>query len=500
MAGEPTPGEKQTERPTARDGGDSPPRQEKRRARIFRRVFVPFSIAWICLPLATGLGLWWLLPDSGVEPLPVFLALALVALMGVGLTAWLASRIARAIAQPLRRLVRFAERTGQGETGLTIHLENDSELSVLGRAFNRMSERLARQIEQIDRETAQLKAILDSMVEGVIALDANERLLFVNERAIRLLDLPTANPAGRRFWELVRVRELLDAVSQAVGRNEAATCELDWPGTPARSLNIHATPLGSGPTSQIRGAVVVVHDTTELKKLESLRRDFVANVSHELKTPLAVIRLCAETLEGGAHDDPAAREKFLSQIIQQSERLSFLIVDLLSIARIEAGRESLRPQAVDSAEALEDCVARNREQAARVGVSLKVVPVEENLWIWIDEEALTQVLDNLAANAIRYNQPGGSVTLSAKAAGESEGYVHLEVADTGIGIPESDLPRVFERFFRVEKARSRDLGGTGLGLSIVKHLVTASQGTITAKSELGRGSVFTVRLPKAKNQ
>jgi len=246
--------------------------------------------------------------------------------------------------------------------------------------------------------------------------------------------------------------------------------------------------------------VVVVHDTTELKKLESLRRDFVANVSHELKTPLAVIRLCAETLEGGAHDDPAAREKFLSQIIQQSERLSFLIVDLLSIARIEAGRESLRPQAVDSAEALEDCVARNREQAARVGVSLKVVPVEENLWIWIDEEALTQVLDNLAANAIRYNQPGGSVTLSAKAAGESEGYVHLEVADTGIGIPESDLPRVFERFFRVEKARSRDLGGTGLGLSIVKHLVTASQGTITAKSELGRGSVFTVRLPRAKNQ
>jgi len=500
MVGEALPAEKHPDRPLTREGGDTPPRQEKRRARLFSRIFVPFSIAWVCLPLATGFGLRWLLQDSGVDLLTVFLALGLVALFGVAITAWLASRIARAIAQPLRRLVRFAERTGQGETGLTIHLENDSELSVLGRAFNRMSERLARQIEQIDRETAQLKAILDSMVEGVIALDANERLLFVNERAIRLLDLPTANPAGRRFWELVRVRELLDAVSQAVGRNAAASCELDWPGTPARSLTIQATPLGSGPTSQIRGAVVVVHDTTELKKLESLRRDFVANVSHELKTPLAVIRLCAETLEGGIDDDPAARAKFLAQIILQSERLSFLIVDLLSIARIEAGRESLRPQAIDSAEAMEDCLARHQDQAERVGVNLKVEPVQGDLWIWIDEEALTQILDNLVANAIRYNHRGGTVTLSAKAAPDSGDSLCLEVADTGIGIPESDLPRVFERFFRVEKARSRDLGGTGLGLSIVKHLVTASQGVITAKSGLGKGSVFTVRLPRAKNQ
>ena len=500
MTGEAPSGENAQESPFPRGLGDTAPRQEKRRARLFRRVFVPFSIAWICLPLAAGLGLWWTLPDPGIELFPILMASGLVAGLGVVISAWLANGIARAIAQPLRRLVRFAERTGQGETGLTIHLENDSELNVLGRAFNRMSERLARQIEQIDRETAQLKAILDSMVEGVIALDANERLLFVNERAIGLLDLPTASPVGRRFWELVRVRELLDAVTQAVGRNEAASCELDWPGTPARSLTIHATPLGSGPTSQIRGAVVVVHDTTELKKLESLRRDFVANVSHELKTPLAVIRLCAETLEGGADEDPAARSRFLAQIIQQSERLSFLILDLLSIARIEAGREALRPQAVDSAEALADCVARHQDQAGRMGVTLTVQPVEENLWVWMDEEALNQVLDNLVANAIRYNHSGGTVSLSAKEAPDSDGFVCMEVADTGIGIPESDLPRVFERFFRVEKARSRDLGGTGLGLSIVKHLVTASQGVISAKSGLGKGSVFTVRLPRAKNQ
>jgi two-component system phosphate regulon sensor histidine kinase PhoR len=353
------------------------------------------------------------------------------------------------------------------------------------------------------------------MVEGVVALDANERLLFVNERAVSLLELPAKNPVGRRFWELVRVPELLDAVSRAVKGTSAVIREMEWPGTPSHSLTIHATPLSADSQTQIQGAVVVVHDTTELKRLDRLRRDFVANVSHELKTPLSVIKLCAETLDAGAMDDPAARGGFLSQIIRQSERLSFLIVDLLTIARIEGGREMLRPQALEVAEALADCAARHREQAEQRGVRLLVTPPPGDLWIWMDEEALTQILDNLVANAIRYNQEGGSVTLSAKAVTDSTapekaghigsvglvgqvGYVEIEVTDTGVGIPEADLPRIFERFFRVEKARSRDLGGTGLGLSIVKHLVTASQGSIVAKSSLGRGSVFTLRLPRVQ--
>ncbi len=490
-------------------------RQEKKRARLFRRVFVPFSIAWVALTAITALTLVWIFRQSGLEVWPVLLCLGLLALAGIAISAWLASRIARAIAQPLRRLIRFAERTGQGETGLAIHLESDSELSLLGRAFNRMSDRLARQIEQIDRETAQLRAILDGMVEGVVALDANERLLFVNERAVSLLDLPAKNPVGRRFWELVRVPELLDAVSRAVKGNTAVIREMEWPGTPSHSLTIQATPLSADSQTQIQGAVVVVHDTTELKRLDRLRRDFVANVSHELKTPLSVIKLCAETLDAGAMDDPEARGGFLSQIIRQSERLSFLIVDLLTIARIEGGREMLRPQALEVAEALADCAARHREQAEQRRVQLLVTPLPADLWIWMDEEALTQILDNLVANAIRYNHECGSVTLSAKAvidstAQEKAGHigsgglvgqaeqVEIEVADTGVGIPEADLPRIFERFFRVEKARSRDLGGTGLGLSIVKHLVTASQGSIVAKSSLGRGSVFTLRLPRVQ--
>jgi two-component system phosphate regulon sensor histidine kinase PhoR len=228
-----------------------------------------------------------------------------------------------------------------------------------------------------------------------------------------------------------------------------------------------------------------------------LRRDFVANVSHELKTPLSVIRLCAETLDSGALEDAQARGGFVTQIIQQSERLSFLIVDLLSIARIESGRESLRPQAIEVAEALEDCLARHENQAHQQGLSLKINQTPPDLWLWMDEEALTQVLDNLVGNAIRYTQAsGGTVTLSGRPVPGSTEWVELEVQDTGIGIPETDLPRIFERFFRVEKARSRELGGTGLGLSIVKHLVTASEGTIKATSKLAKGSTFTVRLPR----
>ena len=472
-------------------------RPERRRARLFRRIFIPFAITWITLPALVAAILSWVLRDSDIDLGPLFLGLTFLALTGSGVSVWLASRVARAIAQPLRRLIRFAERTGHGETGLTIHLEADSELSMLGRAFNRMSDRLAKQIEQIDRETAQLRAILDGMVEGVVALDSNERLLFVNERAISLLDLPTKNPVGRRFWELVRVRELLETVNNAVKGTSTVSCDIEWPGTPTRNLTIHATPLIAPSEIQVRGTVVVVHDITDLRRLEMLSRDFVANVSHELKTPLSVIRLCAETLDSGALEDAQARGGFVTQIIQQSERLSFLIVDLLSIARIESGRESLRPQAIEVAEALEDCLARHENQAHQQGLSLKINQTPPDLWLWMDEEALTQVLDNLVGNAIRYTQAsGGTVTLSGRPVAGSTEWVELEVQDTGIGIPETDLPRIFERFFRVEKARSRELGGTGLGLSIVKHLVTASEGTIKATSKLAKGSTFTVRLPR----
>jgi two-component system phosphate regulon sensor histidine kinase PhoR len=240
--------------------------------------------------------------------------------------------------------------------------------------------------------------------------------------------------------------------------------------------------------------VLVLHDTSELRRLERVRQEFVANVSHELKTPLAVIKVTVETLLAGAADDPAHRVGFLEQIDEQTDRLHALILDLLSLARIESGAEALEFQAVELEQAAQDCLERHRARAEAKGVDLDAEPLSAAAPVtaWADEEALGTILDNLVDNAIKYTPAGGRVRVRWRAA---DGEACLEVEDTGVGIPERDQSRVFERFYRVDKARARELGGTGLGLSIVKHLAQVMQGTVGVRSTVGRGTTFTVRLP-----
>ena len=258
-----------------------------------------------------------------------------------------------------------------------------------------------------------------------------------------------------------------------------------------RSLTVHAARLPGLPP---RGAVLVLHDTTELRRLERLRQEFVANVSHELKTPLSVIKVCVETLLDSAMDDPQHRRQFLEQLNGQSNRLHALILDLLSLARIESGEELFDFQPVAVPDVVEACVERHRPRADAKGQVFDIVPPagEEALVVWADEEALEQILDNLLDNAVKYTPEGGRVSVCWRREGQQ---VCLEVADTGIGIPPSDLPRIFERFYRVDKARSREMGGTGLGLSIVKHLAQAMRGSVRAASRPGQGTTFTVCLP-----
>jgi two-component system phosphate regulon sensor histidine kinase PhoR len=269
-----------------------------------------------------------------------------------------------------------------------------------------------------------------------------------------------------------------------------------------RSLTVHAARLPGTPP---RGAVLVLHDTSHLRRLERLRQDFVANVSHELKTPLSVIKACVETLIEGAADDPAYRGSFLERIAEQADRLHALILDLLSLARIEAGTEAFAFQDVPLGAAVTDCLERHRARAQGLQLVLEATPPEgpagelsaestQPLSAWADEEAVNQILDNLIDNALKYTPAGGRIRVAWRA---EDGEVCLEVEDTGIGIPEQDLPRIFERFYRVDKARSRELGGTGLGLSIVKHLVSAMHGSVRVASQLGRGTTFAVRLPRA---
>jgi two-component system phosphate regulon sensor histidine kinase PhoR len=444
--------------------------------------------------------------------------------------------LARRINQPVEELTAGAERIAAGGYGHKVYGAGRGKLGMLARMFNHMSDRLAFQFAQLEEDREQLRTILSGMVEGVIALDGDRRILFVNDRAAQLLGFPAQVPPGRKLGEVVRQRALQQIARRALAEPEPIQEELTWTGPAAKSITVHAARLPGNPP---RGAVLVVHDTTELRRLERLRQEFVANVSHELKTPLSVIKACVETLLETADEDPVHRRRFLTQIDDQAERLHALILDLLSLARVESGTELFEFQAVSVGRVVSTCLERHRARAEAKDLYLQAIPPgprsqesgerrsvsspcesqasgvagqevsagsslppdsclltpKPDLAVWADEEAVGQILDNLVDNALKYTPPTGRVCVRWQV---EDGYVRLEVADSGIGIPEHDLPRIFERFYRVDKARSRELGGTGLGLSIVKHLAQAMHGTVHATSTVGQGTTFNVRLPQAR--
>jgi two-component system phosphate regulon sensor histidine kinase PhoR len=418
----------------------------------------------------------------------VWTAVAGTALAGLALAFWLSRRMTL----PLGELTRAARRIASGAYGHKVHDAAWDEIGILARTFNHMSERLASQFTQLEEDREQLRAILGGMVEGVVALDAEERILFANERAAQLLEFHNPRAVGRKLWQVVRRPALQEVVRKVLADPETPEQELSWDAPTARSFTVHAARLPGAPP---RGAVLVLHDTSELRRLERVRQEFVANVSHELKTPLSIIKACIETLIDGAVNDPAHRGSFLEKIAEQSDRLHALILDLLSLARIESGTEVFEFQAVALEPVVENCLDRHRARAQAKEQTLEAVgPDHASVAAWGDDEAIGQILDNLVDNAVKYTPAGGRIRVRW---GAENGQVQLEVADNGIGIPEHDLPRIFERFYRVDKARSRELGGTGLGLSIVKHLAQAMRGSIQATSRLGEGTSFLIHLPQA---
>ncbi len=418
----------------------------------------------------------------------ILTAALLTALLALGLAFWLTRRTV----QPVRDLIRGAQEIASGDYGQRVYAGGTSEVAQLARTFNHMSERLAAQFAQIDEDRQQLRTVLSSMVEGVIAIDNEQKILFANDRAGHLLEFAPRAAVGRRLWELIRQRTLQDAIESALSLddNPVHTVSLGLPGS--RSFLVQVAHLPGAPS---RGAVLVFHDDTELRRLERLRQEFVANVSHELKTPLAIIKACVETLIDGGVEDAEFRGRFLDRIADQAERLHNLIIDLLRLARIESATEAFTMEEHDLGILVGSCLERRRTLAEGKKQTLRSVPPPDNQGpaiVWVDDEAIEQILDNLVDNALKYTPEGGTVEVEWGRRGDA---VVLEVRDTGIGIPEAELSRIFERFYRVDKARSRELGGTGLGLSIVKHLVQAMQGTVEAKSVVGQGSTFTIRLP-----
>ena len=397
--------------------------------------------------------------------------------------------ISRRISRPLVELAAAADSIAHGEYGKLVPVTSTGEMGMLAESFNSMSTACAAQITQMNQDREQLRTIFRSMVEGVLVLDAEQTILFANEAAGQLLGVPIPAAQGKKIWQVFRHRQLNEAVDKVLASHEPYRCDLEWSGTERRDLALQAARL---PGEPIRGAVLVFHDITHLRKLETVRQDFVANVSHELKTPLAAIQAMVETLLDGALQDAEHNVKFLERIRENGERLHRLIQDLLTLGRIESSEAPLEIEPIELQSALAVIMSRHEDRVKANQQRLLADGPPEPVIAFADQEALSAIIDNLIDNAIKYTPAGGSITVRWR---RTETEAILQVADTGVGIPDKDLPRIFERFYRVDKARSRELGGTGLGLSIVKHLVNALSGTITAQSKVGEGTIFTVHLP-----
>jgi two-component system, OmpR family, phosphate regulon sensor histidine kinase PhoR len=426
----------------------------------------------------------------------VFFGLArevLAAAAGIALLAMIpAYFLARQFTRPLTELTVSANRLAEGDLDHRIPAVEGGEFAALARTFNDMGGRLAFTFDQLARDREQLRTILSGMVEGVVAFDNDERVLFANDRAAALLEFDST-AIGRKLWEATRQRAVQEIAEKALRGDGPCRQELDWKGPGAKNLAVYAARL-PGPDSQ--GAVMVLHDITELRRLERLRQDFVANVSHELKTPLAVIQSNIEALQDGAAEDPAMRGPFLERVKLEADRLEELIQDLLKLAKIESGEQPLEiaPVALDAA--IAECLERQATRAEAKSMRLFEVPPQDapaGVAALADADAVGHILDNLVDNAIKYSPSGGKITVRW---GAVDNRVFIEVEDTGHGIAEADLPRVFERFYRADRSRQRT-GGTGLGLAIVKHLVGAMNGQVTVASRLGIGSTFKIVLPRA---
>ena len=417
-------------------------------------------------------------------------ALTVVAVVAVA--ALLALVLTRGLSRPLENVRRGAERFARGDLSRDLPVESSDEVGQLAESLNQMASQLDRQIRHLARQRNQLQAVLSSMVEAVIAVDASGRILRANQAVAQVLGIDAAGVVGQRLVEVLPHPQIERLLKQVLfGGPTAEAIQLDGP--PPRQLHAQGSVLRDASETE-SGVLLVLHDVTQLRRLESLRRDFVANVSHELKTPITAIKGFIETLRDGAIGDPEKAEHFLGIVNRQADRLVAIIDDLLALSRIEQEHHRRQIELTHGRvgpilqAAVQSCEARALARNIHVAVDCP-----QDLLAWVNAALLEQAVVNLIDNAVKYSDPGATVTVRAAA---SDTGCELAVIDTGCGIAAEHLPRLFERFYRVDKARSRTLGGTGLGLAIVKHIAQAHGGSIAVESTPGAGSTFTIGLPR----
>jgi two-component system phosphate regulon sensor histidine kinase PhoR len=400
---------------------------------------------------------------------------------------------ARAIEWRIQRLKLFAEHVLDASNVDEPLPEEGEETALLNQSLRRMASRIRELVERLSLESMRRDVILKSMAEGVLAVDHQMRVLFCNQALSNALGLKHPVEENTPLLGLVRDPKFLGLISGVLSSGDAVKCKLQFTSDEASMFEAYAAALAVPP---YRGALVILHDITGLERLERIRRDFVANVSHELRTPLTAIRGYAETLLAGALADTEHNRRFVEIIQAHAIRLNNIASDLLTLSDLESGRRDAEPGPISVEDAVNTALLTVEPEARIRGVHLVRGLVNDALIIG-HAIRLEQALVNLLDNAVKFNQPGGEARIDT--GNTPDGRIYISVSDTGSGMPSDDLPRIFERFYRVDRARSREVGGTGLGLSIVKHVVERMDGSIKVESRLGKGSTFTILLPATSN-
>lgn len=426
----------------------------------------------------------WLFAAEDAEVGGVLLRAGAVAL---GVCAFLAWLFARWISQPVEEMERVAKRLASGKLEGRVRSERKDAIGALGAAIDDMADQLAERIESEHAETARLRTIVDSMVEAVLVTDDEGTIVLSNAALVAIVG---RDPAGNTVIEALRSPELGEAVRRA-NRGEAARVAFELRtarGDRSLSAQVAALPKGAG-------VITVVHDVTDVRRADSVRRDFAANASHELRTPLTSIRGFAETLLDGAIDDPAIAKRFAQNIVDNAVRLQRIVDDLLELSRAESPDAVLVLEPVSALEVATKVVRSLEGRASDKQTVVSVSGDADTAWCLAEHRSLDHVLLNLVENGIKYTPSGARVSVTVDA---HEERVRIRVKDDGPGIAPHHLGRIFERFYRVDPGRSREQGGTGLGLSIVKHLVTRMEGDVSVESKLGAGTTFTVLLTRPR--
>lgn len=446
-------------------------------------LLVPFVLvdALVLRPERSGAG-------PSIVPSGAIFSIAIAALLAAVSSRWLASEV--------RRVTDAARRMADGDLAIRTRISGSDEIGALGAALDRLAESLSSAMGELRAERDLVSGILDGMREGVLLVDARGRIRLVNP-TLREVLLLAQDVVDRPLIEVIRHAALMDLFDAARTSRAVKSAEIELGGLKPRRLLVRAAPLAT----DTKSLLAVFVDVTDLRRLESMRRDFVANVSHELRTPVTAVQSAAETLAGGAIHDEVAAKRFVDIIERNSARLCSLIDDLLDLSRIEAREFRLRHELVDLPSLIGQALNTVRERAEKRRVELVVTVEAAARSLVCDRRALEQVLVNLVENAVKYC-PDSRVVISARpvSAGAAtsalkQNAIVIAVSDNGPGIEPRHLERIFERFYRVDAGRSRELGGTGLGLSIVKHLAEAMGGAVTVASKVGEGTTFSVELP-----